>query len=191
MKRSYFKYFTALLLFGSNGIVASYINLSSYGIVLLRSLFGTLLLIAVFFLSGHRLTVRNNPKDLLLIALSGIAMAADWLFLFETYSQIGVSLGMLINCCGPAIVIAFSILFLGENISLSKILALIAAFIGVFLISGQAVENGINTLGLLYAILSAFSYSAMVIFNRMTKQIKGLENATLQLFFALITVVIL
>ena len=36
MKSSYYKYFAALLLFGSNGIVASNINLPSYEIVLLR-----------------------------------------------------------------------------------------------------------------------------------------------------------
>ena len=33
MKFSYVKYIFALLLFGSNGIVASFINLSSYEIV--------------------------------------------------------------------------------------------------------------------------------------------------------------
>ena len=33
MNKSYFKYILALLLFGSNGIVASYISLTSYEIV--------------------------------------------------------------------------------------------------------------------------------------------------------------
>lgn len=190
MKRSYFKYFAALLLFGSNGIVASYIALSSYEIVLLRSLLGSLLLVGIFFLSGHRLTVQHNKKDFLFIALSGFAMAADWLLLFEAYAQIGVSLGMIINYCGPAIVIAFSVLFLKEKITWTKISALIAAFVGVLLISGQAVGAGVNPLGLLYAVLSALSYSAMVIFNRMAKQVKGIENATLQLFFAFIFIAI-
>ena len=40
MKRSYMKYFAALLLFGFNGIVASFIDLSSYEIVLLRTFIG-------------------------------------------------------------------------------------------------------------------------------------------------------
>ena len=46
MKRSYMKYFAALLLFGFNGIVASFIDLSSYEIVLLRTFIGSVLLIA-------------------------------------------------------------------------------------------------------------------------------------------------
>ncbi len=190
MKRSYIKYFAALLLFGSNGIVASLISLSSYEIVLLRSLLGSLLLVGIFFLSGHRLTIWRNKKDLLFIALSGFAMAADWLLLFEAYAQIGVSLGMIINYCGPAIVIAFSALFLKEKVTWAKMLALIAAFAGVVLISGQAAEAGVSPLGLLYAVLSALSYSAMVIFNRMAKQVIGMENATLQLLFAFIFIAV-
>lgn len=190
MRSAYFKYFTALLLFGSNGIVASYIALSSYEIVLLRALLGSLLLIGIFFLSGYKPTIRRNPKDLLFIALSGAAMAADWLLLFEAYVQIGVSFGMIINYCGPAIVIAFSVLFLKEKVTWAKTLALIAAFAGIFLISGQAAGAGVNPLGLLYAVLSAFSYSAMVIFNRMAKQTKGIENAALQLFSALIIITV-
>lgn len=56
MKSSYYKYFAALLLFGSNGIVASNINLPSYEIVLLRLLLGSLFLITVFTVSRQRFT---------------------------------------------------------------------------------------------------------------------------------------
>lgn len=136
MKQAYFKYILALLLFGSNGVVASQINLTSYEIVLLRSLLGSLLLVTLFFCGGHRLTAFHYKKDLLLIALSGIAMAADWLFLFEAYLQIGVSLGMLINYCGPAIVIALSPLVFRERITGQKLVALLASLAGVFLIGG-------------------------------------------------------
>lgn len=189
MKSAYLKYFIALLLFGSNGVVASYISLNSYEIVLLRSLLGSVMLIAVFFLTGHKLTVLQHQKDLFFIALSGVAMAADWLFLFEAYAQIGVSLGMLINYSGPAIVIALSPVLFQERVTWQKITALIAALVGVFLISGQAAE-GISSWGLACAGLSALSYAAMVIFNKMSKQVVGMENSTLQLFFAFVTVAV-
>lgn len=51
LKNAYVKYVVALLLFGSNGIVASYILLNSYEIVYLRTLIGSIFLIIVFFLS--------------------------------------------------------------------------------------------------------------------------------------------
>jgi len=55
MKRAYSKYIAALLLFGSNGIVASHISLSSYEIVFTRTLIGSLFLILVFAFSKRKM----------------------------------------------------------------------------------------------------------------------------------------
>lgn len=189
MNGAYLTYFLALLLFGSNGVVSSYILLNSYEIVFLRSLFGNFLLIIIFFLTKHRITAFKHKKDVLFIALSGVSMAADWLFLFEAYTQIGVSLGMLINYCGPAIVVALSPLLFKERLTRKKQLALIVALVGVFLISGQTIGNS-STWGLICAILSAGSYASMVICNKMAKQVQGMENSLLQLLFTFITVAI-
>ena len=47
MDKSFLKYMAALLLFGSNGIVAGRISLSSHEIVLFRTMIGSALLIAL------------------------------------------------------------------------------------------------------------------------------------------------
>lgn len=182
------KYLLALLLFGSNGVVASRIGMSSYEIVLLRSLLGGALLTALFFLSGNRLRFRERRRDVLWISVSGMAMAADWLFLFEAYAQIGVSLGMLINYTGPAMVIALSPAVLREKISFSKVIALILAMAGVLLISGKAVISGIRFSGLICAVLSALSYAVMVLANKKATTVTGIQNATLQLVVTALTV---
>ena len=65
MKKSYLKYFTSLLLFGLNGIVAGQIEMNSYEIVLLRTLIGSLLLVTVFLISGNRFTFTKKKKDFL------------------------------------------------------------------------------------------------------------------------------
>ncbi len=189
-KKSYFKYLAGLLLFGSNGVVASYIHLSSYEIVFLRSVLGAALLLGLFFLTGHRFTALRHKKDLLFIAVSGIAMAADWLFLFEAYARIGVSLGMLINYTGPAIVIALSPLILKERITFAKVAELAAALLGAFFISGQAVIEGISAWGLLCAGLSAAAYAVMVLSNKLAQEITGTENAGIQLFCTAVVVAV-
>lgn len=89
MKRAYLKYIVSLLLFGSNGIVASRITLSSYEIVLLRTMIGSFLLIAVYFAGKGKLTFYQNRKQFLFLCVSGIAMSASWIFLYEAYAQIG------------------------------------------------------------------------------------------------------
>lgn len=189
MNKNYLSYFLSLLLFGSNGIAASYIHLNSYEIVFLRSLLGTILLLAIYFLTGRKITALKHKNDLFFIALSGISMAANWLFLFEAYIQIGVSLGMLINYCGPAIVVALSPLLFKERLTKNKQFALFAALAGIFLISGQGTEKSSHW-GLICAVLSAFCYASMVICNKKSKQVQGLENAALQLLFTLISVAI-
>ncbi len=50
MKKAYVKYISGLLLFGSNGIVASFIGLDSYEIVLLRTLIGSIILFAFLYI---------------------------------------------------------------------------------------------------------------------------------------------
>ncbi len=112
MKRSYYKYLSALLLFGSNGIVASFIALSSYEIVLLRTLIGSLLLIVLFPLGGKKLSFFKYKRDSLFLTVSGIAMGASWMLLYEAYVRIGVSdrFGIL---CGllSAVMYAFMVIF--------------------------------------------------------------------------------
>ena len=85
MKTAYFKYILALLLFGSNGIVASFIDLSSYEIVLLRTLIGSLLLIAIFFLTREKLTFYRHKRQFVCLALSGVTTGASWAFLYEAF----------------------------------------------------------------------------------------------------------
>jgi drug/metabolite transporter (DMT)-like permease len=189
-RTAYLRYFAGLLMFGSNGVVASMIHLSSSEIVLLRSALGSAFLMILFFVLGGRPTAFQHKKSLLFLAISGSAMAANWLFLFQAYRQIGVSLGTLITYCGPVIVMALSPLLFREKVTAVKLAALLAALIGVFLISGQAAMEGANPWGILCAGLSAVSYVVLVVFSKLSGEIEGMENSTVQLFFTFLTVAV-
>jgi drug/metabolite transporter (DMT)-like permease len=190
MKSSLTKYLLGLLIFGSNGIIASFIDMPSYEIVLMRAIFGVTLLFILFYMTGHRPTVMKHKRDLLFIALSGIAMAGDWLFLFEGYRQIGVGLASLLNYFGPVIVVALSPLFFNERLTPVKLISLLAALFGVVLISGDIMTGNANIWGITCGIASAFAYSALVIADKKAEHVKGFENAIFQLLFAAITVVV-
>lgn len=190
MKKSYIKYFTALLLFGSNGIVASFIHLTSYEIVLLRTFIGSVLLIALFFLTRNKLTFYKHKKDSLFLVLSGIAMGTSWMFLYEAYTQIGVSIASLCYYCGPVIVMALSPNLFKERLTAVKIIGFIAVLAGIFLVNGNAFDGSGNGWGIFCGLMSALMYSAMVICNKKAWRIQGMENATLQLFISFLTVFI-
>ena len=190
MKTSYLKYIFALLLFGSNGIVASLIHLSSYEIVLLRTLIGSLLLIAIFFIAREKMTFYKHKTQTIFLAISGIAMGTSWIFLYEAYDEIGVSLASLAYYCGPVIVMILSPILFREKLTRIKVCSFLVVLVGIFLVNGTAFENGVSVWGLACGLLSAICYSLMVMFNKKANDITGLENSMLQLFVAFLTVAI-
>lgn len=187
-KIAFIKYISALLLFGLNGIVASHIALSSYEIVFMRTLIGSILLIVLFLLGKGKFHIRENRKDFLFVVLSGIAMGANWMFLYEAYQQIGVSLASLLYYCGPVIVMIFSPIIFKEKLTLPKIIGFITVLVGIFLVNGNTTDTDTNVWGLFCGFMSAVSYFFLVIFNKQSKNITGMENSVIQLIISFITV---
>ena len=184
MKKSYIKYLSALLLFGSNGIIASRISLSSYEIVLSRTLIGGLFLIAVYALGKNKPVFLKDKKTALYLLISGIAMGANWLFLYEAYKQIGVSISTLACYCGPVILMALAPLIFEEKTTPAKIIGILSVLIGMFCVYGaELVKNGFSW-GLVFGILSAVMYPVMVIFNKKAENVSGVENSMSQLVVA-------
>ena len=184
------KYIAALLLFGSNGIVASYISLSSYEIVFTRTLIGGLFLVLIFISSKQKVRFWRNKPRFLYLVISGAAMGASWVFLFEAYAQIGVSIATLAYYCGPVIVVILSPIVFKEKITVAKLLGFLAVVLGMFCANEQALLQGSVSWGLVFGILSAFMYAFMVIFNKKAASITGLENPMWQLITSFATVAV-
>ena len=188
--KAYFKYIAALLLFGSNGIVASQISLSSYEIVLTRTLIGSLFLILIFAFSKQKAQIWRNKPHLLYLVISGVAMGASWMFLYEAYVQIGVSLATLAYYCGPVIVVVLSPLLFREKMASANLVGFAAVIVGMLCVNGQALLQGSASWGLVYGILAAGMYAFMVIFNKKAVSVTGLENPMWQLLTSFITVAV-
>jgi drug/metabolite transporter (DMT)-like permease len=190
MNRNYIKYTLALLLFGSNGIVASYILLSSYEIVFLRTFIGSVFLIAVFWLTKGKIRGLQNKKHLIHLVISGAAMGASWMFLYEAYQQIGVSMATLAYYFGPVILMALSPWMFKEKMMPVKVLGILAALMGMFLVNRHTLMNSGFSWGLVYGVMAAVMYSFMVIFNKKAAGIAGLENPVWQLAISFLTVAV-
>ncbi len=180
-KKAFLKYLAALLLFGLNGIVASHIALSSYEIVFLRTCIGSILLVGLFLLGKGKFHTKVYKKDTLFIVLSGTAMGTSWMFLYEAYQQIGVSMASLLYYCGPVIVMVLSPIIFKEKLTLSKICGFLVVLVGIVLVNGTAAEAGGNTWGLICGAMSAVMYFFMVTLNKQAKNITGMENSVIQL----------
>lgn len=190
MNKNLLLYITGLFFGSMQGIAASFISLSSYEIVLMRSVMGGIGAVTIFFASGGRLSAYRNRRDVLFIVLSGISMALNWLLFYRAYTLIGVGLATILNFCAPIIVVVVSPLIFQERLTFRKLLALVLAVAGAFLISGQAVSHGLSLGGILIALAAMVLNAAMVILNKMTKEIKGLDNAALELAVAPVVVLL-
>ena len=163
--RFFIRYLIALLMFGFNGIVASHIALDSGQIVLLRTLLGSISLLAFFFLSGHRFSFAGRGMDVTLILLSGAAMGASWMFLYAGYQTIGVSTASLLYYSGPVIVMALSPLVFHKALTWVKVTGFLCVCGGIVLVNGLG-GGQINAAGFIYGIMSAVCYAVMLILNK-------------------------
>lgn len=190
MNKDYMKYIGALLLYGSNGIVASAINLPSYEIVLLRALLGGGLLAMLFAISGKRSTLRGRPRVLVPVIVSGIATGICWMLIYAAYQEVGVGLTSLLYTLGPVIVLAASPFLFGERIGGMSIAGFGIVLIGAFLINGTAIGDGASLLGIVLGLAAAFAYAALIVFTKKAGKVDGLECSMVQLASAFVTIAV-
>lgn len=191
MSKASEKYLLSLILFGSNGIVASLVDLPSVFVVLLRTLLGALALAAALLAArGSRdgLASLRHPRQALYLAASGAALGVGWLFLFEAYRQIGVGIASLAYYCGPVIVMALSPLLFHERLTSTKVMGFAAVICGAFLVVGQGLGGGLSAWGLICGGMSAVMYAVMVICSKRVKDIAGVECSAVQLGSAALAV---
>ncbi len=188
MKKSLALHIISLIIFGLNGVVISFISLDSYQIVLLRTLLGSVFLITLFLLTRNKFTFFRHKKALLFLALSGISMGISWMFLYRAFLLIGVGVSSLTYCLGPVIVVILSPIIFKERLTLFKIIGFVTVLTGVVMINANFSQANFNLFGLVCALLSALTYAFLIVFSKKSKEIGGLENSTLQLVFAFLTV---
>lgn len=192
MNNGLFTYLAALLLFGSNGIIAAAIALPSSDIVLLRTFLGAFSLVTILAITQrHKLQAPSRPREAAALILSGAALGASWIFLFRAYQTIGVGVSSLLYYCGPIIVMALSPFIFGEKLTGGKIAGFIAVACGAFLIAAQGLGGNMPIAGIVCGIASAFCYALMVIASKGAPRIEGLENSALQLSAAFVTALVL
>lgn len=184
MNRAFARYIASVLLFGSNGIVASHIALSSYEIVLTRVWLGTLVLLTICLLKRERPKIFSYPRDTLMIGISGMTMGVGWMLMYEAYVHVGVGIATLLNYVGPMIVLAASPFFFRERWTRSLLLSIGAVVVGMVLLNRISSGAVLDTWGLFCGIMSAVMYAAMVILSKKAVRLSGLSCTLLTLIGA-------
>ena len=183
-------YLISLVIMGSNGVVASFINLTSIEIVFMRTAIGSIVLIIVCILTKEKFLSLRNIHDATFLFLSGFALSGGWIFLFAAYRIIGVSIATLLYYLGPIIAMLLSPIFFDEKPTLVKVIGAVIVFTGAVLINGKIAGDSTKWQGMFYGFMSGLLYAAMIIFNKKVKNTSGIENTTCQLVASFILVFI-
>jgi RarD protein len=179
------KIITSMLIFGSIGIFVKNINLSSMEIAFLRAVIGSLFLAVAGFVMKQRPELKAIKQNAVLLILSGAAIGFNWIMLFQAYKYTTISTATLSYYFAPVFLIIMSPIILKEKLSPIKIVCIIMAMLGLFLIldinGTGANESYNNIIGILYGLSGAALYASVILMNKFIKNLSGFETTLIQL----------
>lgn len=133
-------------------------------------------LFTLFFASAILFIISALKKEKLLIKkdaylfLLGLSQAFTWFFLFWSILLNPISVSMLVFYTSPAIVLILSPFLLGEKLEKIGIIAIIFAFLGLFLILNPFAKIDFSIIGLIFSVVASFSYALNIISARKLKE---------------------
>lgn len=185
---SLIKIHLAVLLFGLSGLFGKIISLPAISIVLGRAFFASVFLLSVMYYLKKDLKLKQQKHYTYLIIM-GMILAIHWTAFFKSIQVSTVAIGLLTFSTFPIFVTFLEPYFFKEKIKLSDIAIAIITFLGVVLII-PAFELGNNlTQGVLWGIISGFTYAVLSMFNR--KYVKEYSSLTIAFYEQFIATIIL
>lgn len=178
-----------MLVFGTIGLFVKNIGFPSSFISFARALTGSIFIALFMLFSGHGLDKKSVLKNLKLLIPSGIAMAFNWICLFEAYRFTGVAVGTLCYYMAPVIVVVLSPVFLKEKLTAINVTSVLAAVVGAVLISGVVSGSAKSAKGILLGLAAAALYSTVVMINKFVKNLSPIETTFVQLSTAAVTMI--
>ena len=178
------RYLFALTLYGTIGFFLHFTSYSSEFVVLCRGLLGSLFIFLVLRFRKEKIDREAIRKNLFLLALSGIALGLNWVFLFAGY-RYGIAISSLCNYMAPVIVVVITSLFYKEKINLKQILCIVLAFAGMLMMMGIfETSDTVDMRCVVYGSLAAIGFVILVLCNRRLQDIRPLEKTLVQLLFS-------
>ena len=181
----------SMFIFGTIGLFVRNIPVSSGELALYRAVLAALLIACYLMLSKQSIPFGEIKKELPLLLLSGIAMAFNWILLFQAYKYTTVSVATLSYYFAPVIVtVACPILF-KEKMGAKQWICFAMSTLGIVLITGIGdLSGGSNHfIGILFGLGAACLYATVILLNKFIKKVQGIHRTFLQFIAAIIVLI--
>ena len=190
-KISHILMIVSMIIFGTIGLFVRFIKVSSGELALYRAILAIILISGYFLITNKKINFNEIKKDLPILAISGMAMGINWVLLFEAYKKTTVSIATICYYFAPVIVTIMCPILFKEKLTIKQIICFIASTIGLILITGLGdVSSGnSNLIGILFGLGAACFYATVIILNKYTKKVAGVERTFLQFFGSLIVLI--
>lgn len=187
--KSYAKLITSMLIWGTLPIFVTKIPCTSAETVMWRIIFGTAFLLLVFAFAKNKSDKAMYKKWMPKLIFTGFFMGANWVFLFEAYKWVDVSIATLTYYMAPIIVMVASVFLFRESAGKFKIIGTAAAIAGMIIVTGVNVGGMDPMKGILFGLASAVCYASVTLLNKSTKGLSGLEMTIIQLIGAALAII--
>lgn len=153
------------------------------------SLFSTILLFAIIIVTGKYNELVQTPKVKILpsVYLGLLNPFGYYIILLKAYELLPAQVAQPLNFIWPLVLVLLSVPLLGEKITYKGILALIASFVGVILISSEGNIASIqikSPLGVALALSSSIIWALYWILNLKVSKLDPVIRLFLNFLFA-------
>ncbi len=172
----------SMLIFGTVGIFSKNIALPTGVIAFFRSAIGLIFLLILMLIFGKRPDTAAIRKNLWLLLISGIALAANWVLFFEACRYTTVPTATVSYYLAPVMLIAISPLLFGEKLTPQRVAFALVAVVGMLLSSGVfgSAAEGVSAFGIMLGVLAAVLYASVIAMNKLMKDIDPLLKTACQ-----------
>lgn len=178
----------AVVLYGTIGLFLRFVDLPSEAVAFYRGCIGGTFILAYKLIRKEKPDFGAVRSNLVWLLISGVALGLNWIFLFAAYVTTTVAVASLCNYMAPVFVILLTPFVLKERLDPRKIPCVIAALVGIVLVSGVFGGEIGNPLGILYGLLGALCFTVLVFCNRKLRGISALDRSVIQLFVSALTI---
>ena len=179
----------SVFMFGTIAPFVRHISVSSGEVALYRAVLAAVLIGLYLLVTKQRIPFKAIKRELPLFLLSGVAMAFNWILLFEAYKYTTVSVATLSYYFAPVIVTAVCPILFKEKLTAKQILCFIMSTVGLVLITGlgDMSQGSDHFKGILLGLGAAVLYAVVMLVNKFIKNVDGIHRTLLQ-FLAVIAI---
>jgi drug/metabolite transporter (DMT)-like permease len=157
---------SAVFLFGFAGLFGKCIYASPAAITFGRTFFAAIALLCGLTAAGKSLSIRTR-KDLLTLSLSGLLLAMHWYTFFQSIQVSSVAVGLLTFSTFPIFVTFMEPYLFGERLETFNVVVALLIVAGLGLVTPTFDFSNNVTQGVLWGVLSGFTFAVLSLLNRM------------------------